>query len=368
MTKVMHVGIDVDDSFLHLAGVSEEGELFEAQVRPNDSKLIECLRKWETQGFEIKACYEATYLGFALCRAIRRAGFACEVIASSLIPEQKGRRVKTDRTDCRKLAWYYMQGLLTPIYVPDEKDEAMRDLVRSRDFVVNQSKRSKQYLIALMRRYALDYKKTALGSEYWTKRHREWIKEQIRECEIEWLRMNLQMLLGSLEHMESLIALYNEKIQAYAELPQYASKVRSLICYRGLDIIGAMTLATEIGDIRRFTHPRSLMSYMGFDISEYSSGGKERKYHITKLGNRHLRTTLVEACQSVRKPCLVGRALRARRKKSTLEQIAIADRCMRRLYVKSNRLLNREKPSGKVKVACAREMAGFIWESLSAVS
>jgi hypothetical protein len=42
--------------------------------------------------------------------------------------------------------------------------------------------------------------------------------------------------------------------------------------------------------------------------------------------------------------------------------IAIADRCMRRLNKKGNRLLLAGKHPNKVKVACAREMVGFVWE------
>jgi hypothetical protein len=44
------------------------------------------------------------------------------------------------------------------------------------------------------------------------------------------------------------------------------------------------------------------------------------------------------------------------------------DRCLRRLNRKGNRLLLAGKHPNKVKVACAREMVGFVWESLNAVA
>jgi hypothetical protein len=41
-------------------------------------------------------------------------------------------------------------------------------------------------------------------------------------------------------------------------------------------------MITEIGDIKRFKHPRQLVSWMGIDIREYSSGGKNNRFRITK--------------------------------------------------------------------------------------
>ena len=110
------------------------------------------------------------------------------------------------------------------------------------------------------------------------------------------------------------------------------------------------------------------MSFAGLDISEYSSGGVERKGRITKLGNRVLRTALIEACQSARRRPQVYATLKRRRQQTPDDFVAIADRCMSRLYKKSQGLIERGKPINKVKVACAREMTGFIWESLLKVT
>jgi len=57
-----------------------------------------------------------------------------------------------------------------------------------------------------------------------------------------------------------------------------------------------------------------------------------------------------------------------RRVNTSPEYIAIADRCLRRLSKKGNRLLEAGKHPNKVKVACAREMIGFVWESLNKVA
>ena len=100
------------------------------------------------------------------------------------------------------------------------------------------------------------------------------------------------------------------------------------------------------------------------DIREYSSGGKYNRFGITKQGNRYLRTAFVEANQRGYRTARVTKDLKARRKSTYPEFISIADRCLRRLNKKGNRLRLAGKHPNKVKVACAREMVGFVWESL----
>jgi transposase len=129
-----------------------------------------------------------------------------------------------------------------------------------------------------------------------------------------------------------------------------------------------MVIVTELGDIRRFSHPNKIVSYAGMDVAEYSSGGKERRYSMTKMGNGHLRKILIEASQSANRLPVLNRELKRRREGATLQQKAIADRCMKRLHSKSLGLLYKSKPMNKIKGACAREMIGFIWESLNLVS
>ena len=101
------------------------------------------------------------------------------------------------------------------------------------------------------------------------------------------------------------------------------------------------------------------------DIREYSSGGKHRRFGITKHGNRYLRTAFIEANQRGYRSARLSQAIKARRAHTAPEFIDIADRCLRRLNRKGNRLLLAGKHPNKVKVACAREMVGFVWESLN---
>ncbi len=77
-----------------------------------------------------------------------------------------------------------------------------------------------------------------------------------------------------------------------------------------------------------------------------------------------MRTAFVEANQRGYRSARLSQAIKARRAHTGAEFIDIADRCLRRLNKKGNRLLLAGKHPNKVKVACAREMVGFVWESL----
>jgi transposase len=182
------------------------------------------------------------------------------------------------------------------------------------------------------------------------------------------LRANLALLVRQLKSLDELLAAYSEEVEALALAPRCREAVKALTCYKGIKHLFALTMITEIGDVKRFAHPRQLVSWIGMDIREYASGGKSHRFGITRQGNRYLRTAFVEANQRGYRSAQLGKDLKARRARSAPEYVAIADRCLRRLTKKGNRLLLAGKHPNKVKVACAREMVGFVWESLNRVA
>ena len=371
MNKILYVAIDVDDNAYHghaLAGDETEGADF--VTKPSAAHLIQTLRKIQRPGYQITICYEAGYLGYSLYRALVKAGFACDIIAPSLIPKPPGAWVKTDRIDAQKLALYYKQGLLTKIHVPDETQEALRDLLRSRHFLRRQTVRVKHHLLSLLRRLGLDYRQQTQNpsAAHWTQVHRSWLTSRLKELENPLVKLNFETLLGRIRLLEEQIHSHDETLRTLALDPKVWPPVQALCCYRGLDVLSALTLVTELGDIRRFDHPRRLTSYAGMDLIEHSSGGKERRFSMSRMGNRHIRTTVIEACQYAFNTPVISQLLQKRRQETPAHLVAIADRCMQRLHQKARRLLYRDKPRNKIKAACAREMLGFIWESLNAVA
>src|SRR5581483_9304593 len=119
-------------------------------------------------------------------------------------------------------------------------------------------------------------------------------------------------------------------------------------------------LATEIGDWRRFGHPRKLMAYLGLVPKEHSSGDRERRGSLTKAGNTHCRHVLVQAAWAYRDQPKVGIALTRRQHGQDSRVIAHAWKAQHRLHTFYQRLGFRTRPKIAV-VAVARELVGFLW-------
>jgi transposase len=331
MKKVLHVGLDVDDKSFHIgAFCSDTGEVFELTSRPTQGDLINKLEKFQNQNFEIKLCYEATYIGYSLYRSLRKENIDAEIIAPSLIPELASKRVKTDRLDANKMAKYYAAGLLTKIYVPTVEDEHERDLIRSRSFMVDQRKDLKKHILSACRRNNLHYKQENKALSHWTTPHLKWLVSEVNKLPCT-LRITLEILICQLTKLDECINEFEEKIDELSETEKYKKKKDSLSCFRGISTLTAMTLVTEIGDVKRFKHPKQLTSYAGLDVTEYSSGGKEKKFGITKMGNKRIRTAVIESCQRADNAKVLNKRLKAHRENQDIKIIEVADRCMKRL-------------------------------------
>ena len=368
MKNILYIGIDVDDKAFHGAGICKgSGEIMEFSCRPRFHFLLKKLKVFQQKGYELRTCYEATYIGYSLHRLLVREGIQNSIIAPSLIPRVPGKCVKTDRLDSKKLAVYFSGGFLSEISVPQEEDEKIRDFIRSRSFLVYQRTALKRHVLSLSRRYGLNYKVETGGKSHWTEKHRLWLERRTKDLGEE-VRRNMVLLLDQHERMNKGVKEYESRIEAFSERSSYKRKKEVLCCFRGMDTLSAMVLITEIGDVRRFSHPGKLSSYAGFDVREYSSGGKERKFGISKPGNKQIRTVVVEACQQLNYNYSLSRRLKVAREGMSEEVVNIANNCMRRLRKKWFHLYHCGKPINKIKVACAREYLCFVWEALQAIS
>lgn len=364
--EILYAGLDVDDQAYHFYGFSKDsGEILEFKCFPSVNSLLKKLKKLKIERYELKICYEASYLGFSIYRDLTEKKYFVEVIAPSLIPEISSKKVKTDKLDAQKLALYYSNNLLTVVHVPTVETESDRDLLRTRKFLVEQLKSTKNHINSFCRKLNLDFKKETKGKKLWTKIYVNWLERKVNHLEIASQKILLTSLLQSYFNIENQINHLEGEINRLATSDKYAKEVMHLNCFRGFKNLSSLTIILELGDIRRFSHPSQLTSYIGLDIIEKTSGGKEKKFGITKMGNRYLRTTVIEACQFATRPIKVSKNLRSRRLGASNEAVKIADKCMHRLYKKGLHLSLKGKHTNKVKVACAREMLGFIWESLN---
>lgn len=355
-TSVVYVGLDVHKDSIAIAVAREGREPAETwKTIPYDGvRLRKALKMLVKSGEHLKVCYEAGPTGFGLCRRLREAGIDCIVVAPSLVPGKPGERVKTDRRDARKLAHFLRSGDLTEVYVPDEAVEAIRDLERARDDAKNAERAARHQLSKFLLRHDRRYEGTT-----WTLKHRDWIRTQQFPYPAQ-----QRVLEDYLKTVEDLAERVGRLTQALEELVQetvLAPMVKALQAFRGFSVVSAVTIAAEVGDLRRFPTPRHFMSYVGLVPSEDSTGKRRRQGAITRCGNRFLRRILVEAAWHYRHAPAMSQELR-RRNQGVAEGVRqIAWKAQKRLHQRMYRLIYAGKSTQKAATGVARELAGFVW-------
>src|SRR5262245_22453881 len=146
----------------------------ERREMPKEPQLIRRFFQRLTREGHVRACYEAGVSGYDLQRQITACRVECAVIAPALTPRRPGQRIKTDRRDADKLVHLFRAGELTAIHVPNEAEEAVRDLVRGREDVRRDVLRWRHRLLKLLDRHGRLY----LRSKNWTRQHWRWIRTQ----------------------------------------------------------------------------------------------------------------------------------------------------------------------------------------------
>ena len=136
MEEITYVGLDAhaETTAIAVAEASGAAPRFIGTAGARFAELTKVLGKLGKLGKpgQLRVVYEAGPCGFAMVRQLRQAGYHCEVVAPSKTPRKPGDRVKTDRRDALSLSGLARAAQLTFVTVPDERDEAMRDLSRAR--------------------------------------------------------------------------------------------------------------------------------------------------------------------------------------------------------------------------------------------
>jgi transposase len=344
------VGLDVHARSIRLAAVRAD-ELIEERTLPYDEEQVErLLRRWPGA----RCCYEAGPTGFGLHRYLVGRGVDCAVVAPGLVPQRPGDRVKTDPRDARKLARLLAGGLLEPIHVPSPELEAVRDLVRAREAARLDRMRDRHRLSKFCLRHG-----RLLPTSAWTVTRRKWLGEQRFAYAAE--QITFDSYLHAIDLVDARIEQLERAIRETAERGPWQQLVARLRCLRGIDTLSALGLVAEIGDFDRFRSAEEFMAFVGLVPSEHSSGEQRRQGSITKVGNSHVRRLLVEAAWHARRRPTVGYQLARRQRGHDAAVIERAWRCQQRLHQRWQRMAGRGKPQQKIVVACARELAGFVW-------
>lgn len=357
--SIIYLGMDVHKDSITIAVLPAAAKTATRVDRlPNDAtKLKRYLERVARDG-EVRTCYEASGAGYVLHRALTEWGYACDVIAPSLIPKRPGVQRKHDKYDASELARLFRAGELTAVRIPSEAEERVRDVVRCRETFQREILKSRHYILKFLARRGFVYR----AGTNWCTPHLRWLQQLTTEqsplapADRLVFREYHALLEYKLQRRDEL----DREIERLAELPTLAPAVQRLQCFRGIALQSAMVLATEIGDWRRFERPSQLAAYLGFVPREASSGDRERKGSITKAGNSHCRHALVQAAWSYHHRPAISVDLKRRQQGQPPAVITHAWKAQQRLHTRYNHLSYRKRPQIAV-VAVARELVGFLW-------
>ena len=350
-SSTLYIGLDVHKESIAVAYVAKEdhAEVVSCgNIGTRQCDIDQLIRKMQSKSTHLVFVYEAGPCGYWLYRYLTKKGHVCWVVAPSLIPKKPGDRVKTNRRDAIKLARLMRSGDLTPVYVPQVEDEAIRDLCRAREDVIRALKAAKFQLKAFLLRHDIRY----TGRATWSPAHLRWLSEVV--CPTPAQQIVFQEYVRAVtDHTERLVRL-EQALTEHVQTWRLAPVVDALQALRGVQCTVAVTTVAELGDLTRFDNPRQLMNYLGFTPSEYSTGERRRQGGITKTGNSHARRALVEGAWAYRYPAKVSRHLQLRLEKVSKPIQDISWKAQIRLCKRYRQLSARGKHANQVVVAIAR--------------
>ena len=358
--SILFIGLDTHKEFVEVAYIEDQrgAKPIHLGRQPTSKIAIKKLaRQFESKypDTTLHFVYEAGPCGYWIYRLLTSLGHCCYVVAPSLIPKKPGDRVKTDKRDAMMLAKLLKSEDLTPIYVPEPEDEAVRDLSRAREVAMKDLKDAKYQLKAMLLRNNINCK----TKDNWSAAHLRWLTELVLPHPAQQIVLQeaIQTITERIRRVERLDNELSHQVASW----RYYPVVKAVQAMRGVRLLVATGVVAELGDLNRFDHPRKLMSYVGLVSSEHSSGGKRRLGAITKCGNGRARRLLIEGAHSYRYSANISTDLQKRQEGLPKPIIDIAWQAQLRLCRRYQRLIHKGKHYNVVITAIAREMIAYIW-------
>ena len=360
MASITYIGMDVHTQNYTLCAYTMEGQkaFGRTTINPDIKELVkylETLNKQQGGKAQFVCGYEAGCLGYTLYHELTAKGYQCVILAPTTIPSTVA-EIKTDKRDAMKIARCLAYGTYSPVYVPTDQDNGVKEYIRMRDDAQIMLKQTKQQINALCLRHG----KIFDGNSRWTPKHMKWLRDVkfanaiVQETFSEYL-ITLNQLIDKIDRLD-------KRIEEFARLAEYAEKVNKLVCFKGIRVHTALSLIVETGDFQRFPAAQQYSAFLGLVPGEHSSSDSCHRLPITKAGNSHLRRLLTEAANSYSRVRLGRKCsdLKQRQQGNSPEVIAYADKANDRLRRKYVRISTRSK-ANIAKTAVARELACFVW-------
>jgi len=261
--------------------IQEEGQQPKAPQKRDLASHLSWVKQLAAQAQKVYSCYEAGPTGFALHRELTELGVENIVVAPTRLDEQ-GRRVNNDKTDTLQLAARldrYVAGnkkIFTVIRVLSQEEEQRRAWPRQRKQLQKQ-----RLSLASQGRALVLTQGVAIDNLWW--QPTRWKTHQANLAS--WLLEHLEIWRRTILALDEEIKRIEQKIAAArpaASQPKYAGQT-------SMEVI-----ESEVCDWKRFGSWRKAGSYCGLTGGVSASGQSHSDLSITKVGNRRLRTALIE--------------------------------------------------------------------------
>ena len=144
-------------------------------------------------------------------------------------------------------------------------------MTRAREDMLAIQHKARQRLSAFLLRHERVYPRPCR----WTKVHFRWLEEQRFEQPVQ--QVVFQEYVDTVIQAQARVQGLEEQMRQALASWSLRATVEALISLRGVNLITAMTVLAELGDLSRFDSPRQLMSFLGLVPSERSSGPRRRR-------------------------------------------------------------------------------------------
>ena len=357
-SRTRFIGMDVHQESIAVASVAHDhgAEVTSlGSIGTRQCDLDHLIRKRPSKAKHLIFVYAAGPCGSWLYRSLTNKGYACWVVAPSLIPQKPGDRVQTARRDAVPLARLARSGDRTAVSVPKVEDAARRDLARAREETLSARKDATFRLKACSRRPDIRSTGRANGSPAPLR----WLSEVV--CPTPAQHIVFQAEVRAVQEHTARLQRLEQARQEHVQSWRLHPVVEALQALRGVPCTGAVTTVAALGDLRRFDHPRELMKCLGLIPAESSSGARRQQGSMTKAGTTHARRALVAGAWASRSPATVSRPRQLRLEKHPKRIQDIRWKAQVRRCQRSRRLGAKGHHANVVTVAMARELVGCMW-------
>jgi transposase len=279
------IGCDFHSRFQQIAMVdTETGELIERRLEHGNGEATKFYAELQKP---VRVGMEATGYAQWFERMLTRLGHELWVGNAGEIRAAMVRKQKTDSRDALHILNLLLQGRFPRIWIPSPAERDLRQLLRHRHKMVCLRTSVRNQLQALAMGQGI-YRKTKL----WSSGGRKELEGLALDP---WAGRRRQGLLEILDRLDPSLAELDRAVMKEAE--NYPAAL-SLMEQPGVGPVTALMFVLTIGPIERFRRSKQMVSYLGLNPRESSSGGRQRLGSISKQGNTMARFLLVEAAQT----------------------------------------------------------------------